>query len=240
MKHNLHVLTSISLLALTPLSPTLADQQRTGIAVTGECLKTIQRDRGAVTISSSIIAPTAKESSKKAIDAHERIKAEVQALKLPELTSATATYSVSQECSYNSKISSRECSGYRTTLSTRFETPNFTNLEDIIGIASKLGAEDVSQLEAFVSPLVLKAERETCLEVATKNAQSKAQKIATGAGVTLGKLVSVTEGGEEIDQLPRRVFAMGAAAAEKSSAGPTIDAHPYDLRVAVSAVYGIQ
>ncbi len=239
MKCNLLAFASISLLALPPLSPTFADEQRTGIAVTGECLKTIERDRGAVTISSSLVAPTAKESSKKVIEAHEKIKTEVQSLKLPELTSATSAYSVSQECSYNNK-SGRECSGYRTTLSTRFETPNFTGLEDIIGIASKLGAEEVSQLEAFVSAPVLKAVRENCLEVATKNAQSKAQKIATGAGVTLGKLISVSEGDEAMDQHPRRAFAMGAAASEKSSAGPTIDAQPYDLRVAVSAVYGIQ
>lgn len=239
MKCNSIAFASISLLALAPLSPTFADEQRTGIAVTGECLKTIQRDRGAVTISSSVVAPTAKESSKKAIEAHEKIKAEVQALKLPELTNATSGYSVNQECSYNSK-SGRECTGYRTTLSTRFETSNFTGLEDIIGIASKLGAEEVSQLEAFVSPSVLKAEQENCLEVATKNAQSKAQKIATGAAVTLGKLISVTEGDEGMDQHPRRAFAMGAATAEKSSAGPSIDAQPYDLRVAVSAVYGIQ
>ncbi len=239
MRYNALTLTLLSLLALAPLTPTFADEQRTGIAVSGECLKTLQRDRGAVTISSSVVAPTAKESSKKAIEAHEKIKAEVQSLKLPELTSATAAYSVNQECSYNSK-SGRECTGYRTTLSTRFETSNFTGLEDIIGIASKLGAEEVSQLEAFVSPSVLKAERENCLEVATKNAQSKAQKIATGATVTLGKLMSVTEGDESIDHQPRRAFVMGAAASEKSSAGPSIDAQPYDLRVAVSAVYGIQ
>jgi uncharacterized protein YggE len=237
MKSHL-LLVPIALITLTPLSSTRADDQRTGIAVTGECLKKIQRDRGAVTISSSVVAPTAKESSQKAIQAHEKIKSEVQALKLADLSIATAGYSVNQECNYSSKIG-RECSGYRTTLSTRFETPHFTNLEDIIGIASKIGAEDVSQLEAFVSPSVLKAERESCLEVATKNAQAKALKIATGAGVALGKLISVTEVGEDGYPNPRGVFAMGAAA-EKSSTGPSIDAQPLDLRVAVSAVYGIQ
>ena len=228
-------------LSIIPLLGAVADEQRAGIAVTGECLKKIQRDRGAVTVSSSIVAPTAKESSKQTIEAHEKIKAAVQALKLPELLASTSGYSVNQECSYNSKTTARECSGYRTTISTRFETPNLTNLEDIIGVASKLGAQDVSQLEVFVSPLALKAEREGCLEVATRNAQEKAKKIADGAGVTLGKLISVTEGREDNYQAAPhgRAFAMSAAPAEKS-AGPSIDAQPYDLQVAVSVVYGIQ
>ena len=235
--------TILALSLLTLISSSAgAEEQRTGIAVTGECLKTIQRDRVAVTVSSSIMAPTAKESSQKTIEAHENIKREVQALRLPDLSLATSGYSVNQECSYNSKTSARECSGYRTTISTRFETPNFTNLEDIIGIASKYGAQDVSQLEAFVSPALLKAERESCLEVATKNAQAKAQKIAQGAGVSMGKLISVSEGGEGGD-LPithPRMFAMSAAPVEKGATGPSIDTQPYDLQVAVSAVYGIQ
>lgn len=242
MKLSPCILLHLVTLSITSASLALAEGQKTGISVTGECLKRVQRDRGAVTISSSIVAPTAKESSKRTIESHEKIKGEIQALKLPDLSVATSGYSVNQECTYNSKTSARECSGYRTTISTRFETPTFTNLEDIIGIASKLGAQDVSQLEAFVSPLSLKAEREGCLEIATKNAQAKAQRIANGAGVTLGKLISISEGGEDSVQpmSHRGVFAMSAASEEKGAAGPSIDAQPYDLQVAVSAVYGIQ
>jgi uncharacterized protein YggE len=213
-----------------------------GIAVTGECLKKVQRDRGAVTISSSIVAPTAKDSSKKAIEAHEKIKSQIQALKLPDLTAATAGYSVNQECDYNPKLSNRECSGYRTTISTKFETPNFTHLEDVIGVASQNGAQDVSQLEAFVSPTLIKSERESCLEIATKNAQAKAEKIANGAGVKLAKLISVSEGTEQSYQQPmtRGLMAMSAAEDSKGAAGPSLDAQPFDLQVAVNAVYGIQ
>lgn len=241
MKHNPLFSSLLISLFLIPLSGAIADEQRTGITVTGECLKKIQRDRGAVTVSSSIVAPTAKESSKKTIEAHEKIKAEVQALKLPDLLISTSGYSVNQECSYSSKVSAMECSGYRTTISTRFETPNFTSLEDIIVVASKHGAQDVSQLEAFVSAPVLKTEREGCLEIATQNAQAKAQKIANGAGVTLGKLISVTEGSDDGYQPhpERRAFAMAAAPAEKS-ARPSLDVQPYDLQVAVRVVYGIQ
>lgn len=242
MKNMHYILTLTASLAYLSCIPVNAEERPAGISVTGECLKKVQRDRGAVTVSSSILAPTAKDSSKKAIEAHEKIKSQIQALKLPDLTAATAGYSVNQECTYNSKLQNRECSGYRTTISTRFETPNFTNLEDVIGIASQNGAEDVSQLEAFVSPALLKAEREACLEVATQNAQSKAEKIAAGAGVKLAKIISVAEGTGDGFQPPlsRGLMAMSAGDGSKSSTGPSLDAQPFDLQVAVSAVYGIQ
>lgn len=243
MKNSLRALAlALSAATFLPSSPTLADDRPGGISVTGECLKKVQRDRGTVTISSSFVAPTAKDSSKKAIEAHEKIKSQIQELKLTDITVATAGYSVNQECDYNPKLYSRQCSGYRTTISTRFETPNFTHLEDVIGIASQNGAQDVSQLEAFVSPSLLKAESEGCLEIATKNAQAKAEKIAAGAGVQLAKLISVSEAAGQSYHPPmtRGLMAMGAGEGNKDSAGPSLDAQPFDLKVAVSAVYGIK
>ena len=231
---------AISLNLLSSYS--FAEERLSGISVTGECLKKVTRDRAAVTISSSIVAPTAKESSKKATEAHEAIKADVRALKHANLTLGTARYSVDQECNYSGKISGRVCEGYRTTISTRFETPNFVDLEDIIGIASKRGAENVSQLEAFVSPESLKSERESCLEVATKDAHAKALKIASGAGVQLGKLLSVAEVTNEPTPpfMARGAMAMSAAESGADTRGATIDAEPLDLRVSVNVVYAIQ
>jgi uncharacterized protein YggE len=234
----------ISLLAVSLAFTSLlsAQERPTGISVTGECLQKVNRDRGAVTISSSIVAPTAKESSRKTIEAHDAIKSTVQALKLSGLSASTSNYSVSQECEYNPKTSRPACAGYRTTISTRFETPNFTDLEQIIGIASQHGAQNVSQLEAFVSPALLKSERESCLEIATKNAHAKALKIATGAGVQLGKLISVHEEGTEAPQpfMGRGMVAMSASDSAVENQGPSIDVEPLDLRVAVTSVYAIQ
>lgn len=227
-------------LALT--SSLFAQERPNGISVTGECLQKVNRDRGAVTISSSIVAPNAKESSRKTIEAHDGIKSAVQALKLSGLSTSTSNYSVDQECEYNPKTSRPACAGYRTTISTRFETPNFTDLEEIIGVASQHGAQNVSQLEAFVSPTLLKSERESCLEIATKNAHAKALKIATGAGVQLGKLISVHEEGSESPHpfMGRGMVAMSASDAAVEKQGPSIDVEPFDLRVAVTSVYAIQ
>lgn len=225
---------------LVAIEPVQADQERPkGISVVGECLKKVVRDRGAVTVSSSVVALTAREASKKATETHERIKGDVKNLLLQDLTVSTSGYSVSQECSWSN--SERKCTGYRTTISTRYETPNLIDLESIIGVATKYGAEDVAHLETFASPSLLKSERESCLEIATRNAQAKAEKIASGAGVKLGSVISITENSNTGTPIYRGAMLQRAVAMEASQAvAPSIDAAPLDLEVSVSAVYAIQ
>lgn len=216
-----------------------ADTQPNGITVTGECLKKVTRDRGAVTVTSSIVAPSPREASQKAIQSHEKMKSSITALKLAGLVPATAGYSVSQECSYGN--AGKRCSGYRATLSTRYETPTLRDLESIVDVASQEGAESVSELETFVAPETLKKEREACLEVATQNARSKAEQIARGATVKLGRPLVLQEQGEPNQVVPRtqRAYAAESLQAMGASA-PSIDAAPFDLQVSVTAIYGIE
>jgi uncharacterized protein YggE len=208
-----------------------------GITVTGECLSKVAQDRGAVTIGSSVVAKDARKATEEAVKSHEVIKADIAALKLKDATQQTVQTSVYEECSYphdGKKI----CTGFRSTISTRFETSDIPRLGDVIAAAAKYGAQDISQLETFVSPTKDKEAREACLEVATKNALGKAQKLASGAGVSLGKLIALSESSTESRVVPQ--FARGKTYADVAAASaPSIDTQPEDLRVTVTAVYGI-
>lgn len=212
----------------------------TGIAVAGECLKKVVQDRGAVTVASSVVSKTPKEASERAVSAHEAVKGEVKKLGLKDFLAETQGYSVLEECSYPD--GRKVCQGYRARLATRFETSEIGRLGDIIGVASKLGSEEVSDLQTLVSPELMQREREGCLEVATKNALAKAQKIAAGAGVKLGRVRSIIEGGGEAPVSPMpRAFAMKAMAmAEDAAPTASVEARPIDIKVEVSAIYAIE
>jgi uncharacterized protein YggE len=211
-----------------------------GIVVVGECLSKVSQDRGSVTLASSILAPAPKEASEKAVRAHEGIKRAVRDLALPDFTSETANYSVQQECLYPE--GRRTCRGYRAHLATRFETSDIARLGDIIGVASQMSSEEVSDLNTFASPERLKSVREACLETAMRNAATKAQKLAGGAGVKLGKLLSVREGVVDgaVGPMPTMRHFEGAVMAEASSSAPSVDAKPIDLRVEITAQYAIE
>ena len=79
--------------------------------------------------------------------------------------------------------------------------------------------------------------------MAMKNAASKAQILARGAGVALGKLKLVRErversDGEQPFLMAKRTFE-AAAMADGASAGPSVDARPLDLRVEITAQYDL-
>lgn len=151
----------------------------------------------------------------------------------------TAGYSVAEECSYDS--GKRACEGFRARLATRFETSDISQLGEVISVASRLGAEEVSELQTFVSPQLMQREREGCLEVATRNAQAKAAKIASGAGVSLGPVRSIEEGIPSegpVWAMGRKVAAMAVADAEAAPQA-SIEARPVDVKVVVTATFGI-
>jgi uncharacterized protein YggE len=126
-------------------------------------------------------------------------------------------------------------------MATRFETSEISRLGDIIAVASEQSSEEVSELQTIVSPALMQRERESCLENATRNARAKAAMIAKGAGVKLGRVLSIREAGEDmpISPIPRG-FAMTRAVAEEASAAPSIEAKPLDIRVTVSVVFAIE
>jgi uncharacterized protein YggE len=191
-------------------------------------------------VASTTVAINSQDASKKTIVAHEALKKEVRQLGLPDFAADAEDYSVQQECSYEG--GKRHCSGYRARIATRFETSDLARIGDIIAVTSKLGSEEVSSLETFASPGKLKEVREACLETATKNAGAKAQKIAAGAGVRLGRLISVMEQSQESGHpipFPRSQRFGGAAMAEAVSAAPSVESKPLDMRVEVTANYSI-
>lgn len=236
--------TACSMLLLTP--PSVAEPQALpavvgGITVSGECLTKVVQDRGRVSLGSTSLAPKPKEASEQAIKAHEALKARVKALGLKDFFSETADYSVSQECSYSN--SKRICQGYRSRITTTFETSEIPRLGDIVAVAAEMGSEEVSSLQTFASPELLKRSREACLEAAAKDAAAKAQRLASGAGVKVGRVLVIDESGSEqrpIPLLSRNFAPEMAAMSDSSSGGPSIDSRPIDMQVQISVTYGIE
>jgi len=226
-----------------PVIPTAGasgGEAMSGISVTGECLLKVAQDRGSVIVASSVLAKTPKEASEQAVRAHEGVRAEVKALNLKDYIAETAGYSVNEECTWPD--GRKVCTGYRARLATRFETSEIGRVGDIIAIAAERGSEEVSELTTLVSPALMQREREACLERATRNARAKAEQIAAGAGVKLGGVVSITEGGVSgSPEVPvTRSYGVRAMTASLEAASPTVESRPIDVTVMVSALYRIE
>ncbi|MFO0204350.1 MAG: hypothetical protein ACK528_14625, partial [Alphaproteobacteria bacterium] len=55
-----------------------------GIQASGQCLKKVSQDRGAIVVTTSIVASTPKDASERATKAHERVRSASANLKLQD------------------------------------------------------------------------------------------------------------------------------------------------------------
>jgi uncharacterized protein YggE len=237
-----HITFATALFLVARLSVLADTAPLEGIAVRGECLRKVAQDRAAVTVASIELKQTAAEAAQSTVTAHEKLKQGIVALGLKDFVSETESYSVNEECSY--VTSGKRCTGYRARLATRVETSDMSRIGEVIAVASKLGAQEVSQLQTFVSTEKMKETRDACLEVATQDAGRKAKRVSLGAGVALGKLLSVKEvvAGGVLDTpmvFSRQQKAAVMLEAQDSSQAPSIDSKPEEISVAVDAVYSV-
>lgn len=214
-----------------------------GILATGTCIKKISQDHGSVTLTTTVLAATATESSQTATKDSEKVRAAIEALKLPDATFETTGYSVYEEREYiNKKTVSK---GFRTRVGFSVETSDISRLGEVIAAASKLDVREIDNLATFVSPKKMKTEYESCLEIATGNARDKAEKLAKGAGVRLGKVISIEEGVRSPSNGDTEVYAKGMRAMAPMSdtrggaAGPEISARSENLTVSASVKFAV-
>lgn len=215
-------------------------QQHRSIQVSGECLTKVEPDRGSIMVSSATTAEHPGKASEKTVQDHNRLKDLVKALRLKDSINETASFHIGEQCTYHK--GQKQCEGFQATMTTRFETADINRLGDIIAIASKENVYSVSGLTLTVSPERMQSAREECLITAARNAREKAKKIAYGAGVSVGELISIREA-----QSPQMYHPMHdsfggqmRSLAVKSQAAPSIESRPLDVRVEVNARYAIE
>ena len=218
----------------------LNTQRHRHIEVSGQCLTKVEPDRGSIQVSSASTANEPSKASERTVQDHRRLKEQIKALRLKDFFSETENFHIGEQCTYHN--GKKECQGFKATMTTRFESAEIDRLGEVIGVASKENVYAVSGLRLSVSPERMQKEREKCLVTAARNAQEKAKKIAYGAGVSLGEMISMSEHDVPQEYAPmydsfsqsKRVLAL------ESQAAPEIESRPVDVRVEVRALYDIE
>ena len=208
------------------------------LSVSGQCQREITPDRVSVTLTSRALEKDPKTASSKASAQYEKVKAELKKLNLKDSRISTSGFNVNQEWDYNN--SKRVLRGYSATVSLTNETSEVSRAGEILDIAAKLNVEEVGTPTTFLSPALEKKEYESCLEVAIKHAKSKAERMATAAGLGLGKLMTLNENKGSAEPIPMAHRQMEMAADMASSQKVSFDSKPSTIDVTVSATYDLK
>lgn len=224
---------------------TVANAQLTGtvqpsVSVTGNCLRSVQTDRGSITVTADVLSKDLPSAARQATEAYERVKKAVQKLNLKNMEISTSEYNFQEvrEQEKNRMVSK----GFRARMGLTVSTSEISRLGEVITLAAKEGIRDVGSLNAFLSPEKQKVEHEACLEEAVKNARSKADVIAKAASSKLGRVLGVQEngGGFAPPPMPMRFKGRFEMAADAEMASPSIDAGPQRISLDLNVVFALQ
>ncbi len=225
----------ILLLSMTlALASQVAESAEHSVTVTGTCQRSVVPDRSSIRLTAQAQDKDLKTATRDATRIYESTRDAVKKLSLEDFELTTAEYSVEEvrEWENNRSVSK----GFRARMGLEVSTSSVQKMGEVISIASREGIKDVGALVSFVSSAKMRKEQAACLEDAAKDARSRAEKLASALGVTVGTVASVSEAGL-IDSSPmpkQGAMLMARAVPESGDMMPPPSVEPGKREINVS------
>ena len=223
-------------LFLLAATPSLAQQapQPAVIVTTGEGVVKRAPDRAWVTVAAESRARTAAEAQRLNTDAMNAVLEKVKAAGIPADAIQTTGYNLQPEFDYaNGKQTLR---GYVARNQVQVRVDVLSKAGDVIGAAVGSGATNVSGVRFDLKDRET-AEREA-LRLSVQDARQRANYAATGAGVTIDRVIRIEEqsaGGDMPRPMP-----MMAMRAESGQAAVPMEAGEIEVRARVTLTVSVK
>lgn len=146
----------------------------------------------------------------------------------------TTSYNVYPEYNYNERLP--RITGYRVSISYEVKITDFDKVNDVLVAATSTGANVVGGIYFEVNDKTRKEKLQEAREEAVKEAKEKAEGLAKAAGISLGKIINISEEGFE----PRPIPLMEKIGAGGEPTPPEITPGETEITVTVSLSYEIR
>lgn len=226
---------AFSLTALLIVAPALAQEPRrepTTLSLSGQGIVTAAPDMATISVAVVTEAKTAREATASNTTAMEKVRAALAAMKLESRDIATSGFSVQPRYSTGRNGESLSITGFQARNGLRVKVRDVAQLGPVLDAVISDGANQVSGLSFELADPGPKLDEARAKAVA--DARRKAELYAKAAGMTLGRLVSISEQGAGV---PPPVPMYRAEALSARAAPPPIEPGEQDIRASVSATW---
>jgi uncharacterized protein len=213
----------ISILLLNGCNQGITPNKNT-ISATGVGETSILPDEVSVHIGVETLGENAEDSEQENALISDRVRTELFLVGISSSEVKTSNFHVYPEYNYRE---GREITGYRTTNNLVVKTSKFSKIGEIIDAAIKGGANRINSVQYELSEGKQSAAKKEALEEASRDAKEKAEAIAGGLGVKLGKIISVNS--QDYYYNPRVMYAAEESGFEKVSAMADTMVIPQDV-----------
>ncbi len=211
-----------------PIS-SVVSQKQDFFTVTGEGKVTVVPDTAIFSVGITTSSPSIQTAQSQSNAVINKIAKQLKDLGVKDKDIQTVNYSIYPQYNYqqNNKIS-----GYQINISLSVTVRQLDKINQAIDLATQSGANTMGGIQLIVDDTKQKELLQQAREIAVKDAKSKAESLASAAGMTLGKIVNIQE---NANNFPRPMTGMMAIA--DSSAKTNIEPGSTDISTSVTLFY---
>lgn len=149
----------------------------------------------------------------------------------------TISYNIYPQYDYTTPT--QRITSYQVSTSYEITIRDLTKINDILGNATSFGANTVGAVTFDLSDNLKNQKFQEAREIAVTEAKTKATGLAKAAGITLGKIVNVSE--ETPSSIrPVAMNAMGGGTADKAITQPDVQTGTTEIDITISLSYEIR
>jgi len=214
-----------------------ADQRM--LSVSGNVEKKVAPDKVDIVLSVETLNKSAQKSQSDNAVIAEKVKTALQSFDSFKAEVKTVSYSVNEEFEWNKMLEKSESVGYRTVnqIQVTLNGDSISRAGTVIDAAVQAGANRVSSIAFGLSKDKELEVRKIALNEAASVAKTKAQSIAEGLGIRVGKVSSVSE--SSFYYVPNYINSDFAKAEMSGSAQTPITAGDVSVSASVSVAFDI-
>jgi uncharacterized protein len=214
-------------------TPAQQNEDRQPVIVSsGTAVVRLAPDRAYIVLATETLAARPSEAQARNAQAATAVRQRLKELRVPDDAIRTLSYLLNEDFEFvNNRRVSR---GFRAVNQIQVRVDEIARVGEIVDGAVEAGAATVSEIRFDVKDRDA-AERQA-LRLAVTDAKARADAMAAGAGVTLGAILRIDEGGQ-VEPVPRPA---PMAAVRVQSAETPVSAGEIEIRAAVTFTAAIK
>jgi uncharacterized protein YggE len=163
------------------------------LSVSGSVTKMVSPDKVDIVLAVETLDASAQKSQSDNAVTSDKVRQALAAAGVAASDIKTVSYSVNEQSDWNELSKSYDAVGFRTVNQIQITLTDTTKAGKVVDAAVTAGANRVSSISFGLSKERELAIRTSALNEASATARVKANSIAQGLGITIGKVYSVTE-----------------------------------------------
>ncbi len=212
--------------------------QREALTVAGSATQTVAPNKAEVFVHVESTAPTSREAQAKGAQITEAVINALVQNGLSKEKIETNQYNLQKDEVYNPQTNQVDARGYKLVQVLKLNIEDLESVGKMVDVSVQAGASGIDYIQFTLTKEKEAEVKREVLSLAAKEAKVKAESLADGLGVSLGRLLSVSESNFYYYPLRAMAESVPSPGMDKG-AGTQMPTQGIEVTATVNAVYAI-